>query len=58
MAGEGAQLILPQRLAVAAGIRGWPSWLQQGLRNGAAKTLEGYHEELEAALTASNAKKA
>lgn len=48
-AAEGGQLILPQRLAIASGLRGWPSWLQNRVRNQAAKTLEGYHDMLEEA---------
>lgn len=56
--GEGAQLILPARLAVASGIRGWPSWLSTGVRNAHQDKLAGYHEELEALANAvSGAKK-
>lgn len=43
--GESAQLILPNRLNVAAGIRGWPSWMQEGVRNRAGETLQGYHDD-------------
>lgn len=37
--GESAQLILPSRLIPAAGLRGWPSWLQEAVRNTSAHTL-------------------
>lgn len=30
---EGAQLVLPPRLGVLACVRGFPSWLQQWIRN-------------------------
>lgn len=31
--GESAQLILPSRLSFMAGIRGYPSWLQEWVRS-------------------------
>lgn len=31
--GRGGQLVLPARLDVLTGIRGWPSWMQEGLRD-------------------------
>jgi all-trans-retinol dehydrogenase (NAD+) len=37
--GESAQLILPGRLGVMSTVRGWPSWLQEGLRNSVANVL-------------------
>ncbi|KAL3446110.1 hypothetical protein BJX65DRAFT_296560 [Aspergillus insuetus] len=38
--GYGGQVILPARLNIMAGIRGFPSWLQESIRGGMAKTLE------------------
>lgn len=31
--GRGGQLVLPPRLDIVTGIRGWPSWMQEGLRD-------------------------
>lgn len=31
--GTGAQLVLPGRYWLATGVRGWPSWMQEGMRN-------------------------
>lgn len=31
--GRGGQLVLPARLDIVTGIRGWPSWMQEGLRD-------------------------
>ena len=31
--GMGAQLVLPERYWLATGVRGWPSWMQEGVRN-------------------------
>jgi all-trans-retinol dehydrogenase (NAD+) len=31
--GRGGQLVLPARLGLLTGIRGWPSWMQEGLRD-------------------------
>lgn len=31
--GRGAQLCLPRRLTIISTLRGWPSWLQEGLRD-------------------------
>lgn len=31
--GKGGQLILPARLDVLTGLRGWPNWIQEGLRD-------------------------
>ena len=38
--GESAQLILPPRYSLLAGLRGWPSWLQEGMRSTHAGTLD------------------
>jgi hypothetical protein len=38
--GESAQLILPSRFGIASGVRGWPSWLQQSLRDRGAQLLQ------------------
>jgi hypothetical protein len=38
--GESAQLILPARFTMIAGLRGWPSWLQQLARGGSAQRLQ------------------
>lgn len=32
-AAESAQLVLPGRYWLATGLRGWPSWMQEGMRN-------------------------
>ena len=37
--GESAQIILPARLGMISSVRGWPSWLQEGLRNSVAKIM-------------------
>jgi all-trans-retinol dehydrogenase (NAD+) len=31
--GMGAQLVLPERYWLATGVRGWPSWMQEVMRN-------------------------
>lgn len=31
--GMGAQLVLPERYWLATGVRGWPSWMQEAVRN-------------------------
>ena len=31
--GMGAQLVLPGRYWLATTVRGWPSWMQEALRN-------------------------
>ncbi|KAH6683865.1 short chain dehydrogenase/reductase [Halenospora varia] len=36
---ESAQLILPGRYSIMSSARGWPSWLQEGLRNSVANLL-------------------
>lgn len=41
LSGKGAQLILPARLGLVSGVRGFPSWLQEGMRNGVNRVLEG-----------------
>jgi hypothetical protein len=40
LSGYGAQLILPGRYNPFTTIRGWPSWLQEGLRNSVADVLK------------------
>ncbi|KAE9382209.1 putative oxidoreductase,short chain dehydrogenase [Stipitochalara longipes BDJ] len=40
LSGYGAQLILPARLGPVSGVRGFPSWLQEGIRNGVNRVLE------------------
>ena len=37
--GYGGQLILPSRLSILSGARGFPSWLQESLRNSMSGTL-------------------
>ena len=38
--GESAQIVLPGRLSwFVTSLRGFPSWLQEGLRNGKGQTL-------------------
>jgi short-subunit dehydrogenase len=41
LSGKGAQIILPERMSFfgLAGIRGWPSWLQETVRNTLGKEL-------------------
>lgn len=44
LSGRGGQLVLPARMSFLSGIRGWPLWMSDGLRNKAsdvAKSLEG-----------------
>jgi hypothetical protein len=31
--GMGAQLVVPGRYWLATGLRGWPSWMQEAVRN-------------------------
>ncbi|KAJ5603677.1 hypothetical protein N7537_006633 [Penicillium hordei] len=38
--GYGGQLILPERLSIMSGARGFPSWLQEFLRGTMSRTLE------------------
>lgn len=38
--GYGGQIILPGRLNIFSGARGFPSWLHEFLRGGMARTLE------------------
>ncbi len=38
--GESAQLILPSRFTMVAGLRGWSSWLQELVRGGSAQLLK------------------
>jgi all-trans-retinol dehydrogenase (NAD+) len=40
LSGYGAQLILPGRLNLMSGFRGFPSWLQEGMRNGVNQVLK------------------
>lgn len=38
--GESAQLILPGRYGIAVpSVRGWPSWIQESMRNSVAQVL-------------------
>lgn len=37
--GYGGQLILPARLSIMAGIKGFPLWLQESVRNSMSATL-------------------
>lgn len=39
LSGYGGQLILPSRLIPISGLRGWPSWIQEGMRNGVNQVL-------------------
>jgi all-trans-retinol dehydrogenase (NAD+) len=39
LSGYGAQLILPARLSLMSGVRGFPSWLQESMRNGVNQVL-------------------
>ena len=39
LSGYGAQLILPARLALVTGVRGFPSWLQESMRNSVNQVL-------------------
>lgn len=40
LSGYGAQLILPGRYNMVTSLRGWPSWLQEGMRNSVADVLK------------------
>ncbi|KIN06817.1 hypothetical protein OIDMADRAFT_107737 [Oidiodendron maius Zn] len=40
LSGYGAQLILPARLSIFSGLRGFPSWLQESMRNSVNRVLE------------------
>ncbi|TAQ90292.1 hypothetical protein B7494_g1388 [Chlorociboria aeruginascens] len=40
LAGRSGQIILPSSHSIARGIRGWPKWLEEGLRNKEADTLK------------------
>lgn len=40
LSGYGSQLILPARLGVVSGVRGFPSWLQESMRNGVNQVLK------------------
>jgi short-subunit dehydrogenase len=40
LSGYGAQLILPARLGLVSGVRGFPSWLQESMRNGVNQVLK------------------
>lgn len=40
LSGHGAQLILPARLGLVSGVRGFPSWLQESMRNGVNQVLK------------------
>lgn len=31
--GRGAQIVIPKRLTLLSGLRGWPSWMQEALRD-------------------------
>ena len=39
LSGYGGQLILPARLSLMSGVRGFPSWLQESMRNGVNQVL-------------------
>jgi all-trans-retinol dehydrogenase (NAD+) len=36
LSGRGAQLFIPSNTAIAAQLRGWPNWMQEFVRAGAA----------------------
>lgn len=40
LSARGAQLVLPEQLSRVTSIRGWPNWMQEGLRDviGSAST--------------------
>jgi all-trans-retinol dehydrogenase (NAD+) len=40
LSGYGAQLILPARLSLVSGVRGFPSWPQESMRNGVNQVLK------------------
>jgi all-trans-retinol dehydrogenase (NAD+) len=44
LSGKSAQLILPERLGVLRGIRGWPTWLQAVVWKSQGRTLDLYEE--------------
>jgi hypothetical protein len=44
LSGRSAQLILPPQATFLSGVRGWPSWFQENLRNKIGHTLEFYKE--------------
>lgn len=39
LSGKSAQIILPEKLTLATGLRGWPTWLQVHLRNSGSPML-------------------
>jgi len=44
LSGKGAQLFIPARQSIFAGLRGFPNWLQEIARISAGKTLKDVHE--------------
>lgn len=43
LSGNSAQVFLPKHLAMTSGVRGWPSWFQEVLRNTQKSILiQGY----------------
>jgi all-trans-retinol dehydrogenase (NAD+) len=40
LSGYGRQLVLPARLKLVTGVRGFPSWLQESMRNGLNQVLK------------------
>lgn len=39
LSGNSGQIFLPGRYAMAAAVRGWPSWLQESVRNSQRNVL-------------------
>jgi len=39
LSGRSAQIFLPSKLSFVSSIRGWPSWLQEGVRNNIGRQL-------------------
>ena len=42
LSGRSAQLILPPQSVFLSGIRGWPAWMQESLRNKIGHVLQFY----------------
>ena len=42
LSGYGALLILPARLGMFSGVRGFPSWIQEGMRNSVNQDLKSW----------------
>ncbi|CCU81477.1 short chain dehydrogenase/reductase/methylenetetrahydrofolate reductase/MET12 [Blumeria hordei DH14] len=47
MAGKGGQIVLPPKLNYGTTIRGWPLWMQTGLRNWIGTELKKVRDSLE-----------